>query len=180
MLALFVLFKMFSSPLCVITCSTPFMLALLGLDHLVWLSLFCLHLCIFIYLFMYVSSCACLCHQAQFLPITSCQFTPIFVRQILSPFQELCSMAQISSVLQYNGTMDIKSKPTFVLLGHPLLLVCLITCLFAPLSTFFPCLLVLCVCLVLSLFLCYLFGLSAGFVFSLFVVCTHLERGCNF
>ena len=89
-------------------------------------------------------------------------------------------MAQLSSVLEYNGTTDIQSKPTFVLLRHPLLLVCLITCLFVPLSAFFPCLLVLCVCLVLSLFLCYLFGLFVGFVFSLFVACTHLERGCNF
>ena len=74
-------------------------------------------------------------------------------------------MANVSSVLQSNGTMDTKSKLTFVLLGHPFLLVCLITCLFAPLCAFFPCLSVLCVCLMLSLFLCYLFCLFASFVF---------------
>ena len=45
----------------------------------------------------------------------------------------------MSSILQSNGTMDIQSKPTFFLLGHPLLLdnmfVCLFmcfTCLLAP------------------------------------------------
>ena len=79
-------------------------------------------------------------------------------------------MAHVSSMLQSNGTMDTKSKPTFVLLGHPFLLVCLITCLFAPLCAFFPCLHVLCVCLVLSLFLCYLFCLSAGFVLFIYLL----------
>ena len=78
-------------------------------------------------------------------------------------------MAHVSSMLQSNGTMDTKSKLTFVLLGHPFLLVCLITCLFAPLCAFFPCLSVLCVCLMLSLFLCYLFCLFASFVFFLFI-----------
>ena len=34
----------------------------------------------------------------------------------------------VSSILQSNGTMDTRSKPTFVFLGHPL---CLITCLFS-------------------------------------------------
>jgi len=32
-------------------------------------------------------------------------------------------MANALSVLQYSETMDTKSKPTFVLLGHPLLIV---------------------------------------------------------
>ena len=47
----------------------------------------------------------------------------------------LCMLAymfmheSVSSTLQSNGTMDTRSKPTFVLLGHPF---CLITCLFAP------------------------------------------------
>ena len=45
----------------------------------------------------------------------------------------------VSSILQSNGTLDIWSKPTFVLQGHPFLFdnlfVCLfvrVTCLFAP------------------------------------------------
>ena len=59
----------------------------------------------------------------------------------------------MSSVLQYNRTTNTKSKPTFFLLRHPFLFSCLITCL-----------LPLCV---LPLFLCYLFCLSTGFVFSL-------------
>ena len=33
----------------------------------------------------------------------------------------------VSFILQSNGAMDIRSKPTFVLLGHPF---CLITCFF--------------------------------------------------
>ena len=59
----------------------------------------------------------------------------------------------VSSILQSNGTMDTQFKPTFVLLGHPLLFdnmfVCpclslpLIACLLAcfPFTCFFACLL---------------------------------------
>ena len=81
----------------------------------------CLNLYILVYLFMNVSLYVCLCLQAQVLPIISCGFTPIFVHEILSPFQELHLMAQVSSIFQYNGTTDNKSKSTVVLLGHPLL-----------------------------------------------------------
>ena len=44
-------------------------------------------------------------------------------------------LASVSSMLQYNEVMDIRSKPTFVPRGHHLLfaflLVCLLTCLLA-------------------------------------------------
>ena len=177
MLSLLVPYNMFSFPLCMITCFVAFVLAMLALCHLVWLSLFFLHLGNFVYLFMHVTLCACFCYQALFLPTIMCRFTLVFVHEILSPFWELCLMAHMSSILQSNGTTDTKSKPTFVLLGHPFLFACLkISCSLLCMLSFF-CLLVcmslflslfiLFVCFVLYLFLCYLFCLFASFVFSL-------------
>ena len=58
-------------------------------------------------------------------------------------------MACVSSVLQYNGLTNTKSKPTFVLPGNRLLLnnmFIFITCLFAPLCV--------CVCVFSFLFAC--------------------------
>ena len=96
--------------------------------------------------------------------VISYGFVPIFCTQ--DPESLLGTLfygTHVSSVLQYDGTMDTKYKPTFFLLGHLFLLFCLITCLFTPFSAFFPCL-ALCV---LSLFLCFLFCLYAGLVFLL-------------
>ena len=73
----YVPYNMFTLPLCVITCFASFVLALLALCHLLWLSLLCFHPFIFAYMFMHVSLCACLCHQAQFLHTISCEFIPI-------------------------------------------------------------------------------------------------------
>ena len=86
-------------------------------------------------------------------------------------------MACVSSVLQYNGTTNTKSKPTFVLPGNRLLLnnmFIFITCLFAPLCV--------CVCVFFSFCLfallcatfvsCYLFCLSVGLMF-LFLLHVH-------
>ena len=61
--------------------------------------------CIFVYMFIHVSLCACLCYQTWFLPMISCGFTSVFVHKISSPFYELCLMAHVSSILQYNGTL---------------------------------------------------------------------------
>ena len=64
----------------------------------------------------------------------------------------------VSSILQFHGTMNTRSKPTFILLGHPLLFdnmfVCpylallLIACLLAcfPSTCFFTCLLACFLC----------------------------------
>ena len=71
----------------------------------------------------------------------------------------------MSSMLQHNEVMDIRSKPTFVPRGHhllfPFLLVCLFACLLAILLV---CLLA---CLLASLFLC-LPCLSCLFALCLF------------
>ena len=58
MLALYVPYNMKSSPFCVITCFTSFVLAMLALCHLVWVSLLLfasLHLC------LYVNACVFVC-----------------------------------------------------------------------------------------------------------------------
>ena len=108
---LYVPYNMLTLPLCVITC---FLCAILfG---------FPLFVCILVYMLMHVSLYACLCHQAYFLSMILCGFTLVFEHEIPSPFQELCLMAHVLSILQYNGITDTKSKPTFILLGHPLLL----------------------------------------------------------
>ena len=73
MLALYVPYNMFSSSFCVITCLASFVLAMLVLCHLFWLSwgvfFFFFFFCIFVSVFMLVSLCARLCHQALFLPM---------------------------------------------------------------------------------------------------------------
>ena len=77
-------------------------------------------------------------------------------------------MAHVLFVLEYDGTTDTKSKPTFVL-GDPFLFVHSIIYLFARSHAFFPCLLVLLLSLGVSLCLCYLFYLSIGFVFLVYL-----------
>ena len=56
MLALYVPYNMFSSPLCVITCLASFVLAMLALCHHFWLSLFFF----FFFASLFMSSCLCL------------------------------------------------------------------------------------------------------------------------
>ena len=71
-----------------------------------------------------------LCAMLLCLPSLLCSTRLTFFSSL-----HLCMLAymfmheSVSSTLQSNGTMDTRSKPTFVLLGHPF---CLITCLFAP------------------------------------------------
>ena len=57
MLALFMLYDMFSSPICLITCLASFVLAMLALCHLVWLFFFLfasLHLCLLVHACVFV------------------------------------------------------------------------------------------------------------------------------
>ena len=93
----------------------------------------------------------------------------------------LVLLASVLSMLQHNEVMDIRSKPTFVPLGHHLLFAFLLVCLHACLLAF----LFLC----LSCLSCYL--LYASFIFSLHLLlpllvcwvlvfafaCTHMEKG---
>ena len=145
---------MISSPLCVITCFSSF--CAYYACFVPPCSGFFAFVCIFAYLFM--CSCLCLCvwlfrHQSQSLPTISCRFTSFFVQEILSPFQEVCLMTNVSSILQSNGTTDTKSKPTFVLRGHLLLFAFLITCLPIPLHASFP-LLTCLACLLSDFYTC--------------------------
>ena len=90
-------------------------------------------------------------------------------------------MAHVSSILQSHGTMDTQSKPTFVLLGHPVLFdnmlfcsfVCL-TCLFAPIW------LSLLVCLFACFLYLFVIPFACYWLLSLFVACTCLEQGHDF
>ena len=68
---------------------------------------------------------ACLCHPlALYASLHACLHVRAWVL-----------LASVSSMLQHNEVMDIRSKPTFVLCGHHLLfaffLVCPFACLFA-------------------------------------------------
>ena len=69
----------------------------------------------------------------------------------------------VSFVLQSNGTMDTWSKPTFVLLGHHLLLDNMLVCPFICLACLFA-------LVWLSLFM-FLYMLSLSPLLSLFLVC---------
>ena len=68
----------------------------------------------------------------------------------------------VSSILQHNEAMDIRSKPTFVPSGHHLLFVCLFACLFSrsfvhlacPISCHILCLPCVSCLFVLCLFIC--------------------------
>ena len=82
-------------------------------------------------------------------------------------------MAHVSSVLQFNGTMDTWFKPKFVILGHPFLFDNMFVCPFVCLAFCFP---------RLALFTSLLSSLLVCWLLSLFVACTclkqgHLERG---
>jgi len=117
------------------TCLATIVLIVLVLCHLVWLSLFCLHLC-YVHAYVFV----CLFVLSSLAP--TYDFVWVYTRPFTWNPKSLC------------GTLlDV----TFVARTP--------TCSFAILFDFFPCLLVLCVCLVLYLFLCFLLCLSAVFVF---------------
>ena len=137
------------------------MLALLALCPR--LSFFAsLHLCTFAYMFMHVSLCM-LVYVIKLGSTISCGFTPILDTQDLeSLLGTLFDSTRVSFILQYIGTMDIKSKPTFVPLGHPISL----DNMYDFFSLFFP--------LWASFVLCYLFYLSASFVLFI-VACTCLK-----
>ena len=124
-----------------------------------------MHLCTLAYMFMHES---CLLVSSSLVPTISCGFILVFDTRDPRSLQELCLMARMSSILQHNGTMDTRFKPTFVLLGHHLLFdnifscpfVCL-ACLFAPVWPF------LLVCSLHAFYLsfyllCFFLCLSAG------------------
>ena len=99
-----------------------------------------MHLCTLAYMFMHES---CLLVSSSLVPTISCGFILVFDTRDPRSLQELCLMARMSSILQHNGTMDTRSKATFVLLRHHLLFdnmfacpsVCLV-CLSAPVWPF--------------------------------------------
>ena len=77
---------------------------------------------------------ACLCHPLAFYAsLHACSHVHAWVL-----------LASVSSMLQHNEVMDIRSKPILVLRGHHLLfaffLVCLLACLHAFLFLYLPCL----------------------------------------
>ena len=90
-------------------------------------------------------------------------------------------MANVSSMLQHNEAMDIRSKPTFVPCGHQLLFAFLLVFLFACLLAFlFLCLPCLSCLSALCLFICSLPLFLLLLVCWLLVfafACTHMEQG---
>ena len=115
---------MFTFPPCVVICFARF--AFFALSCLVFFT--CLHFCTFVYMFMHMSLCACLCHQAQFLYTISCRFTLVFCTwDLKSLLGTLLDGTHVLSILQYNGTMDLNPNPHLSFLDT---LFCLITCLF--------------------------------------------------
>ena len=92
-------------------------------------------------------------------------------------------LASVSSMLQHNEVMDIRSKPTFVPYGHHILLAFSLVGLFACLLAFwFLCLPCLSCLSTLGLFICslhlFLSLLVSWFLaFAFAFACTHMERG---
>ena len=103
---------------------------------------------------MWRYSChACLCHTLAFYAsFHACLYVHAWVL-----------LASVSSMLQHNEVMDIRTKPTFVPCGHHLLfaflLVCFLACLLAFLFLCLPCLSCLsclsALCLFHTLFACF-------------------------
>ena len=112
----------------------------------------------------------CLCHPLVFYAsLHACLYVHAWVL-----------LASVSSMLQHNETMDIRSKPTFVPCGHHLLFTFSLICLFARLLSSWllclPCLscfstLCLSICS-LHLFLPLLICWFLIFAFA----CTHMKR----
>ena len=157
-------YNMRTLPLCVIACFASFVLTMLALCHLVCFFFTCLHLCMFFYMFMNVSLCVCFCHQAQFLLTILSRFTPIFCIRGPKSLQELCLMARVSSILQYNGTTGTNPNPhlsfqdtLFCLITRSLAPLCAFLCLFAPLCTFFVSSFSFCLTAIFVFFCCYMY-----------------------
>ena len=104
-----------------------------------WLSFL---LCVFSCL----PTCSCmslyLLMSSSLIPIILCKFTPVFDTRDSESLIGILFDGTCIIHTQSHRTMDIRSKPTFVLLGHPILfdnmlfaLWC-ITCLFAPVWLF--------------------------------------------
>ena len=97
-------------PLRVMICLPSFLCAILFDSFCFFVSL---HVCLYVHACIFV--CACLCHQSQFLETHAGSY-PSLIHEAPSPFQELCLMAHVLFILQFNGTTDTRFKPTFVLL----------------------------------------------------------------
>ena len=55
--------------------------------------------------------------------------THLYPRNPETYFQKLCLLAHLSSIIQFNGSMDAKSKPTFVPCEYIVsLIICFLTC----------------------------------------------------
>ena len=148
-----------------LTCLASFMLDMLVLCHLAWLSLFVCIFCILV-----ICSCMCLCVLVYVIKLSSYLQShvgshPSLYMRSWVPFGNF-SWWHVSSVLQYNRTTNTKSKPTFFLLRHPFFVFLFDNMFVAPLCASFVSL--------LSLLLVY--WLCVFFV----VACTCLERWCNF
>ena len=97
----------------------------------------------------------------------------------------------MSSMLQHNEVMDIRSKPTFVSCEHYLLFACLLSCLVGFLVCLFILLFVMspatcCACHVYCVYLLYAYFMHILRIFLPSLVCwflifafacTHMERG---
>ena len=119
---------------------------------------------------------ACLCHPlALYASLHTCLHVHAWVL-----------LASVSSMLQHNEVMDIRSKPTFIPCGHHLLFVSLLVSLLACWLAFLPLsyamlaisILLVCFltfCVYLRIFLPLLIYWFFFFVSSF--ACTHMERG---
>ena len=117
--------------------------------------------------------------SSSLFPTISCGFTPVFdTRDPKYLLGKKYLMACVSSILQSNGTMDTRSKPTFVLLRHPILFDNMLRCPFHMLSMLVCPRLALFVCMFFAYSRCLLFSLSllVYWLVSLSIACTHMER----
>ena len=125
-----------------------------------------------------------LCHSMQWRAYHACLGHPLAFYASLHAYLHVHAwvlLASVSSILQHNEAMDIRSKPTFVPCGHHLsfafLLVCFFACLLAFLFLCLPCLSCL---FALCLFICSLHLFLLLLVCWLLVfafACTHMEQG---
>ena len=143
----YVPYNMLAFPLCVITCLLcllcatlfGFLCFLASLNPLFIYS--CMHLCVLV----------CVIKFSSYLMI-SCGFTHVFLHEVSNPFQELLLMSHVCHL--YSNTMELWTPNPIPHLSFQDTLFCMITCLFAPLYAFFPCLPLY----ALPLFLCYHFA----------------------
>ena len=127
--------------------------------------------------YLFFALCDVACHAFFMPPVwLSLLIWILFTHLPTCSCMSLCLL--VPSILQSNGTVDIRSKPAFILLGHPRLpdniLVCPFTCLacfVCPYLALFEC--VLCMLSLFPLFLPLLVCRLVSFVFS----CTYMEHG---